>query len=83
MSAHTPGPWTFDGNTGVVSGPRATTVGYVAGGNLTAIANGHVLAAAPELLAMLEECIDSLESSHDQALADKVRALVAKAKGQS
>lgn len=108
MSKHTPGPWFINGPWNVYSDNdrfRNTGDGCVAnivhGRGVTADereANGNLIAAAPELLAALEECItdDGARCMTDEsrnaaslcrrrldAISKLARAAIAKAKGDA
>src|SRR4051812_22993780 len=63
MNAHTPSPWTFHAEVGRIDGPPRSdalsrliraepTVAFLRGGSgdEVALANGHLIAAAPDLL---------------------------------
>jgi len=105
--AHTPGPWKVARKRGPLHGIGATdplaikdsTGEYVAtlgGGSVhfaNADANAHLIAAAPDLLAALKECVPWLESmplpADDQHLRDMaaktlndVQAAIEKAEGK-
>ena len=92
-TTHTPGPWilqtedngrfvhvTDSATEGVrIAMQRTTEEGY---------ANARLIAAAPELLAMLEKLVPTPPDlgeldlgEEDNALLDEARALIAKAKG--
>lgn len=81
---HTPGPWNFTGN-GVYAAD-GTTVADNEPHYPQALdpCNGHLIAAAPELLEALEE-LEQLVSAHISEEADNwcksARAAIAKAKG--
>jgi hypothetical protein len=98
MSAHTPGPWSASGQ----------GCAYVLGGNPSFVvadcnadrphraedfANARLIAAAPDLLAALEACVDAMRNGlpgrekachPGRTLAYKHgRAAIAKARGQA
>jgi hypothetical protein len=86
-----PGPYTFDENSGTVYS-RQHQIAFVAGGYEGSIANGCLLAAAPELYEALEELLDVLSeyvgwrntAAHEPretAAENKARAALAKARG--
>ena len=100
MSDATPGPWRV--GRGAQSDPFAieavtVTVAHVKGRRLdpkTIEANARLIAAAPELLAALEDCEERMERARRIAddlcpgqwgilEASKARAAIAKAKGES
>jgi hypothetical protein len=63
---HTPGPWTFDDKLGHVQSSKVQRIiAFIAhGGGPESLANGKLIAAAPELLTALERiCVES-ESWH-------------------
>lgn len=56
---HTPGPWVFDLGVGTINGKDGISiVGYVAASPNERLANGFVLAAAPELLKALKSFVE-------------------------
>lgn len=64
MSKHTPGPWKAEGYKGlVVNGPDGVTLACAPGGkNIEeTIANAHLIAAAPDLLAALKAVVDNVD----------------------
>ena len=76
---HTPGPWTFDGKTVYAKNQP----------NVCRIENGHLIAAAPELLNMLRRVVDEY-LTQDPAngpisplTLEQARAVIAKAEGSS
>lgn len=94
MSAtHTPGPWSSGGHDGKRCELVASEWGTVAavwpiGASDQETANARLIAAAPELLAMLEKLVPAPPDlgeldlgEEDNALLDEARALIAKAKG--
>ena len=92
--AHTPGPWHVDSKRGIAAAPDPhfwLAEVYSGGvGVKVADANGRLIAAAPELLAALQDLSDAVAT--DRA-ADtipglyqyviKARAAIAKAKGEA
>jgi hypothetical protein len=95
MSAQpTPGPWTYrnwrnsrtDAGIGI-EGPQHEETADVPLGH---IADARLIAAAPELLAALEETLEELEIARDgelwptgaSAVAHRARAAIAKATGK-
>lgn len=94
MTDHTPGPWTFDPNLDpenepVIWSPAGLDVATVETGAARdenqIVANARLIAAAPELLAVLESLWDAY-TAPDGALGDEdmwlaVAAAIAKAKG--
>ena len=87
MSKHTPGPWTQDEYGDVITPNRKTLVteGIALGGRSTpeTRANARLIAAAPELLAMLKDLVD-LEGPQpgNSAWGDRALALIAKVEGE-
>jgi len=102
MTKHTPGKWKAIGWTIVTSGsPLHNNVNWTVGSvfdhgdDNEAFANARLMAAAPDLLAMLEEMLPDLEcqchlaftsrGKHDPKTlchyADAVKSAIAKAKG--
>lgn len=90
MSKHTPGPWQRDGLS--ISAPQRGVVARCPtvknGGVFDCSDNAHLIAAAPDLLEALKECLPDLEhyaSTHgpgpDRRL-EQARAAIAKARGQ-
>lgn len=83
MSSHTPGPWKLK-RSGAISdadGELVATTGYrVRVGSDEDDANARLIAAAPELLALLTELID-IEGPQPGHIewANKVKAAIAKA----
>ena len=92
MSKHTPGPWEVaDGRRIGVNLPNAIGNEYDShciaitqeSAHINAEANAHLIAAAPELLAMLKDLVD-LEGPQpgNSAWGDRALALIAKAEGE-
>lgn len=94
MSEHTPGPWFYDKRTGSIG----CAAGWVVGPNWhdkkgdgefgDQDADGHLIAAAPDLLAACRALLASLEGAHKfldlpvpQSAEVALRA-IAKAKGK-
>lgn len=73
---HTPGPWATNTNGLITAGPRRLHIAQTAvtGMGHAAEANAFLLAAAPELLAALEQ-IERLSREADRSLVD-VRAML-------
>lgn len=97
MTTHTPGPWHLT-EPGLPSHGRrvfagCTLIGYVAGDDLLkadeSIANAHLIAAAPDLLASLPEVtglLNLLASDDDpvaQGAIHKARAAITRATGEA
>lgn len=104
MSEHTPGPWTnkehstfvwsVHGNVCACGDPHASGhVGYTECGVGCqwlgeAVANAHLIAAAPDMLAALKALVDAdnaplvMSDAHSVVLMDNVRAAIAKAEGK-
>lgn len=85
MNKHTPGPWFtkgkfdsgFFGSTTEVRSEDRTVVAFVISGNDH---NASLIAAAPELLAALNEVVRISDRKHDAW--DAARAAIAKAEGR-
>ena len=90
------GPWSYDAESGMVttrdttgdwtanSGPRGITV-VCAVESLDGVSNGELIAAAPDLLAVVKELEESSSywSEYDVPLGivDRIRSAIAKAEG--
>jgi len=82
---HTPGPWT-------VSKPSGNYIDTPAGHSVAALtysatlADAHLIAAAPDLLAALQEVLCDLDTLREpyrnEAICERVRAAIAKATGK-
>jgi hypothetical protein len=99
MNKHTPGPWKsvhdphYPGMM-VVEGPEmpitiiTSAIGVDFKSYVRRVANAHLIAAAPDLLAALEACESAMQScmadfnQYDQAAYDAARAAIARAKGE-
>lgn len=66
---HTPGPWSYDPMTGCIHGGAATIL-RPAG---LSPADGHLLAAAPDLLDALQEAIELIVYWHGDMLTEHER----------
>lgn len=75
---HTPGPWALNGN--YIGSETAGNIGYSFGDN---VANAHLLAAAPELLAALKAVLEHNIAHHNHMTHAAARAAIAKAEGRS
>lgn len=87
-AAHTPGPWeAIVDKTGEVTVYEATTRANTdictMGGNVNDGANARLLAAATDLLAALEACIDRGSLDGDPWARVKVLDAIAKATGEA
>ena len=95
MSQHTPGPWYLSGhnifarysdNGGNVHDRWVGTVSAGQGDTprMVDYANARLIAAAPELLALVEEFMRhcNADSTVGWPLADRARTAIAKAKGE-
>lgn len=86
-AAHTEGPWNRDryGNLLDANGRNVLFrgVAIAAAGSMVAEAeaNTDLIAAAPELLAALQRCLDYGSMTGDESVADQARAAIAKATG--
>ncbi len=87
--SHTPGPWRSDESCG---GARITAIvggNRVGIGGMYSVADAFLVAAAPEMFALLERCVAVLSTletpgcikSGSPSLVKDCRAVVAKAKG--
>lgn len=93
MSAHTPGPWIAENNDGYGAltiwskmtptggGTPGPMIATVVGDNAEADANGCLMAAAPDLLAALQACLDYGSMTGDEWVVDRAIAAIAKATG--
>jgi hypothetical protein len=82
---HTPGPWT-------VSKPSGNYIDTPAGHSVAALtysatlADAHLIAAAPDLLAALQEVLCDLDTLREpyrnEAICERVRAAIDKATGK-
>lgn len=84
---HTPGPWTAL-RASVISGPFVICPRVHAGARMSiddscaaAEANARLIAAAPELLAALEDCREALRRAGADGELRVVDAAIAKARG--
>lgn len=85
MDEHTPGPWNVDDNEGygatMIHGDQKL-LAQIVGDSAEAEANARLIAAAPDMLAMLrraEFILDDLDGA--RAFHSDVRTLIAKATG--
>ena len=94
MSKHTPGPWTFyaslpstEPNWHIVTNSsrmRVLANVHIEPGNATDHANARLIAAAPELLAALQELLSEMGEFHNPNTEgwNMARAAIAKAEGE-
>lgn len=86
MSEHTPGPWFYDELVQICEVDRPyMRVAFLPSDHeryASSKANGRLIAAAPDLLAALQEIIERNEIQHWFNL-DQARAAVAKATGET
>ncbi len=86
MSKHTPGPWATDGGDTVVAMGNQIVVTAPApdGASREEMkANARLIAAAPDLLAVLENMFTEFgDFEYDVAAISAARAAIAKAKGE-
>lgn len=88
MSRHTPGPWGVNidaAEVGQANPPHFTVVQFSSHWTKQEQADARLIATAPEMLEILRLVVRS--SQHDStlitsAIADKMRAIVAKAEGR-
>ena len=92
MSEHTPGPWSIAGRGYTIFGPDDAVVissfdAETEEEEERYLANARLIAAAPDLLAALEEAVRSSEVSRMGGMSwdemDRARAAIAKARGNS
>lgn len=88
MSKHTPGPWNIEpygNNRQLVIGvyPNDSLAAEVEGPNR--VADAHLIAAAPDLLALLQQHLDWFDGKFlpvdEVAFIEATRATIAKARG--
>ena len=91
MSGHTPGPWTVTPDSFVMAGSRPSIgVARIITHAQEFVANARLIAAAPELLALLKLLRDDWFEPHyglndigyAALLRDRIRAAIAKAEGR-
>lgn len=75
--AKTPGPWSVSQTGEIRGGYDRRTVAYVRGPSANSAADGHLIAAAPDLLAALQ----AIYNRHDSESMAKARAAMTKATG--
>jgi hypothetical protein len=90
VADHTPGPWTWDelpeGRSGLLLGPGVSSVLDISDDwtcKLPNEADAHLIAAAPDLLAALENTLICVDERTEAAVIEHARAAIAKAKGES
>lgn len=88
MSKHTPGPWVFEKSkygSYWITGANGMSVGSLIGDGKSKLhpeeANAHLVAAAPEMLAMLKRL--SKVSTMDSKLDEELLVLIDIAEGRS
>jgi hypothetical protein len=92
--SHTPGPWKIgtpppNGEQTIGNSQGLMVAVATTGFNVPTLANAQLIAAAPELLEALEELYHLIDDAHDGdrvftfELAQKAKAAIAKARGQS
>lgn len=82
MKTHTPGPWHLGMRPGLIYGPLGEQIADMRGLTLEkyeSIANAHLIASAPDLLAALERLAHPMADDED---LDYAREVIARAKGQ-
>lgn len=84
MSEHTPGPWGWDDGHVFKRNPDGTSGGSIAHVYETGHNDAALIAAAPDLLDMLEACIDSQECNGYIGVETmrEAREAIAKATGE-
>ena len=80
-SKHTPGPWIVDAAPSRLPQVISQSAPHLAVADRIFNHNEHLIAAAPDLLAALEEIVARNEIQHWFNL-DQARAAIAKAKGE-
>lgn len=83
---HTPGPWKVSyTKISVITAENGAVIAKVnkIDGLVNLQANARLIAAAPELLEALIECLDCEFSVTDRAAINKARAAIAKATGEN
>ena len=83
---HTPGPWTVDHDAVSHNGAHiAFAIGHDGDDYATQCANARLVAAAPDLLAALQEILDAEEGvgETDRPHMIRARAAIAKATGSA
>lgn len=79
---HTPGPWKIIGHG--IHGKSGFRVCHIPSGYLSALANAHLITAAPELLEALMKarCYVDDTIKENRPLLKEIDAIIAKARGQ-
>ena len=86
---HTPGPWGVKGWRVTIPGTGEVTLAAPGVTTATADANARLISAAPELLAALEMAAAVIAGNPNMAyppsrkMGEKIRAAIAKAKGEA
>ena len=83
---HTPGPWTTDGKAETDTLDIVSPLGRVAMLDCShdlMLEDARLIAAAPDLLAALEELLNALPSATTHPAIKAARAAIAKATGES
>lgn len=80
---HTKGPWRASGEHVFSVSGRLTVTRADYGTESERLANAQLIAAAPEMLAALEDLVNSFEKHRPKTYWDAARAAIAKAKGGS
>lgn len=91
MSKHTPGPWTLNGF--YIEFDAATRIATASNWRMSGVdahaeakANARLIAAAPDLLEVLEQFVAWVDAPSESAFSDSqlaaARAAIAKAKGE-
>lgn len=91
LHTHTPGPWTIDSDSLVMGGQvvaHAADLSTDSSGYEEGIANLRLIAAAPELLALLDRLVGTWDNYEDMGpdpldpIIEAARKLAAKARGE-
>jgi len=95
MSSHTPGPWTLDNCPDAYGNATIRPDDGTEGGDISVQpiatvytdANAHLIAAAPEMLEALQEALADAETLNEpyrnEAVCERMRAVIAKARGEA
>jgi hypothetical protein len=86
-STHTPGPWHVSEHSAIevnAEGARAIVELWRRGNPAQELANARLIAAAPDLLAVLEAIVEDSDifSTLDESLLAEARAAIKKARGE-
>jgi len=81
---HTPGPWSYSEGTRTIRGPQNHWLASMDSwdGAIDHAANARLIAAAPDLLAALQDCVAVPNKNRPDEVWQRARAAIAKATGQ-